>query len=64
MTVGLFIRKIDFADENIIYRNSIGFTKIKKYKDIANITGEAGNISIKFSDESLIKVRTSDRKYS
>lgn len=59
-TFGLFIRKINFTDENIIYRNSFGFTKIKKYKDIVKVVGEAENISIKFSDESLIKVWVSE----
>lgn len=60
ITYGLFIRRINFADECIIYRNSFGFTKIKKYKDIIKITGEDQNISIIFTDESLIKVSTSE----
>lgn len=60
LTVGLFIRKINFTDECIIYRNLVGFTKIKRYKDIIKIVGEEENLSIKFSDKSLIKVWTSE----
>ena len=60
LTIGLFIRKIDFTDEFIIYRNSYCITKIKRYKDIVKVTGEEENISIKFSDKSLIKVWMSE----
>lgn len=59
-TIGLFIRKTDFTDKCIIYRNLCGITKIKRYKDIVNIWGEEKNISIKFSDERLIKVWVSE----
>lgn len=60
LTVGLFIKKTDFTDEFIFYRNLFGITKIKKYKDIVKVSGEEGNISIKFSDESLIIVWVSE----
>lgn len=60
ITVGMFIRKIDFTDENIIHRNSFGITKVKIYKDIIEIKGEEESISIKFSDKSLIKVWVSE----
>jgi hypothetical protein len=59
-TIGMFVRKVEFTNDTIFHRSFFGITKIKKYKDIVDVTGEAENISIRFSDNSLIKVWTSE----
>lgn len=59
-TIGMFLRKVAFLDDNIQFRNNFGITKTKKYKDISEIKGEEENISIKFCDNSLIKVWESE----
>lgn len=56
LTIGMFVRKVEFRNEKIIHRSYFGITKVKKYKDIVDVTGEEDNISIKFSDNSLIKI--------
>lgn len=47
-TIGIFIRKIEFRNNKILHRSYFGITKIKKYKDIVDVTGQEENISINF----------------
>lgn len=57
---GAFLRRVIFNHESIEYRNFLGITKIKNYKDIVDIKATEQNIRIIFSDNSSIKVWTGE----